>query len=173
MFAGKTEELIRRVRRAAIARRSVQVFTHSIDRRNRAGTVSSHAGLEFPSSYAASATALEAAITPNTTLVAADEVQFFGPDILEVTDRLARAGLIVVLAGLTVTFTGEPFEPTPSLMATAEVVDRLTAICAVCGEEAVYHQRIIHPDNPPTLLTGEHIGGADKYEARCRRHFAP
>src|SRR5579859_2798362 len=98
MFAGKTEELMRRVRRAAIARRSVQVFTHSIDRRNRAGTVSSHAGLEFPSAYAASAIELEAAIVPGTSLVAADEVQFFGTDILDVADRLARSGVIVVLA---------------------------------------------------------------------------
>ena len=173
MFAGKTEELIRRVRRAAIARRPVQVFTHAVDRRNRAGAISSHAGAEFPSSAVASALELEAAIAADTALVAVDEAQFFGPELVEVANRLAWRGLEVVLAGLDVTFNGQPFEPLPSLMALAERVDKLTAICTVCGAEAVYHQRTAASRASPTALVSEHVGGLEKYEARCRLHFEP
>jgi len=171
MFAGKTEELIRRVRRAAIARRSVQVFTHAVDRRNRVDAVSSHTGLEFPSTSVGSAEELEAAVSPGTVLVAVDEVQFFGPSLLETADRLAQRGIDVVLAGLDVTFTGEPFEPLPALMALAEEVEKLTAVCAVCGADAIYHQRTSASQAAPTELIGEHVGGLEKYEARCRLHF--
>jgi thymidine kinase len=173
MFAGKTEELIRRVRRAAIARRPVQVFTHAIDRRNRAGIVSSHAGLEFPSTSIPSVADLERSIEPDTALVALDEAQFFGMDLLAVTDRLARRGIDLVVAGLDVTFSGEPFEPLPSLMALAERVDKLTAVCTVCGADAIYHQRIRESETAPTALVSEHVGGLEKYEARCRLHFEP
>ncbi len=173
MFAGKTEELIRRARRAAIARRSVQVFSHAVDRRNRAGAVSSHTGLEFPSTTVGSPEELEAAVAPDTVLVAVDEAQFFGMGLVEAADRLAKRGIDVVLAGLDVTFTGEPFEPLPSLMALAEQVVKLTAVCAICGADAVYHQRTAQPKAAPTELVGEHVGGLEKYEARCRLHFAP
>ena len=108
----------------------------------RAGIVSSHAGLEFPSTSIPSAADLERSIEPETALVALDEAQFFGMDLLAVTDRLARRGIDLVVAGLDVTFSGEPFEPLPSLMALAERVDKLTAVCTVCGADAIYHQRI-------------------------------
>lgn len=171
MFAGKSEELIRRVRRAAIARRPVQVFTHAADTRNRTGSISSHAGLEFPSTAVATAQELEAAVEPATELVGLDEAQFFGPDLIQVADRLAKRGIDVVIAGLDVTFTGEPFEPIPSLMALAERADKLTAVCTVCGADAVYHQRIERSAVAAEEVRAEHIGGLEKYEARCRRHF--
>ena len=173
MFAGKTEELMRRVRRAAIARRAVQVFSHAVDSRYRAGVVSSHAGLEFPSTPVSSAIELEGAVSPDTTLVAVDEAQFFGTDLVAVADRLAQRGIDVVIAGLDVTFTGEPFEPLPSLMALAERVDKLTAVCTVCGADAIYHQRTDGSHAAPTALATEHVGGLEKYEARCRLHFEP
>ena len=88
-------------------------------------------------------------------------------------EELAHRGLVVVVAGLDVTFAGRPFEPLPSLMAVAERVDKLTAICAICGEEAVFHQRIEAVSAVDTDLVVEHVGGSEKYEARCRRHFAP
>lgn len=173
MFAGKTEELIRRVRRAAIARRGVQVFTHAVDSRNRVGVVSSHAGLEFPSIPVPSALELEPAVARDTELVAVDEAQFFGADLIAVADRLAKRGIDMIIAGLDVTFTGEPFEPLPSLMALAERVDKLTAVCTVCGADAIYHQRTDAAEADPTVLVSEHVGGLEKYEARCRLHFEP
>jgi thymidine kinase len=173
MFAGKTEELIRRVRRAAIARRPVQVFTHAADTRHRSERISSHTGLEFPSTPVGTAADLEAAIRPDTELVGIDEAQFFGMELLDTVDRLARRGIEVVVAGLAVTFTGEPFEPIPSLMSLAERADKITAVCAVCGADAIYHQRIETPHDDAHNVSQEHIGGLDKYEARCRVHFAP
>jgi thymidine kinase len=171
MFAGKTEELIRRVRRAAIARRRVQVFTHAVDVRNRLGTISSHTGLEFPSTPAASASDLEVMVEGGTELIGIDEAQFFGPELIPVTDRLAREGIDVVVAGLVVTFTGEPFEPLPALMALAEGVTKLTAVCTVCGADAIYHRKIAGAAAAPQAMVVENVGGLDKYEARCRLHF--
>ena len=171
MFAGKTEELIRRVRRAAIARRKVQVFTHAVDVRNRVGTISSHTGLEFPSTPVASAAAIEDVVEAGTELVGIDEAQFFGPDLVPATSRLARNGIDVVVAGLVVTFNGEPFEPLPSLMALAEGVNKLTAVCAVCGADAIYHRKIAGDRASPEAMVVENVGGLEKYEARCRLHF--
>lgn len=171
MFAGKTEELIRRVRRAAIARRPVQVFTHAADSRSRAETISSHTGLQFPSVPVGTAAEIETLTEPGTALVGIDEAQFFGPDLTPVAGALALRGVDVVIAGLDVTFTGHPFEPLPALMALAERVDKLTAVCAVCGADAVYHQRVLPPTAGPLEVNAEHIGGLEKYEARCRLHF--
>lgn len=171
MFAGKTEELIRRVRRAAIARRPVQVFTHAADSRSRAETISSHTGLEFPSVPVATASDIAARTGAETQLVGIDEAQFFGPDLIPVAAELAARGIDVVIAGLDVTFTGEPFEPLPSLMALAERVDKLTAVCTVCGADAIYHQRVVRASFNPLEVSPEHIGGLEKYEARCRVHF--
>jgi thymidine kinase len=173
MFSGKTEELIRRVRRAAIARRPVQVFTHAADTRNRLDRISSHTGLDFPSTPVSSADKLEPMVRADAELVGIDEAQFFGSDLLPLVDRLARRGLDVIVAGLAVTFRGEPFEPIPSVMALAERADKLTAVCAVCGADAVYHQRISASDTSAREITQEHIGGLEKYEARCRLHFDP
>jgi thymidine kinase len=173
MFAGKTEELLRRVRRAVIGGRSVRVFTHALDTRQGSGVVASHAGHEHPSHQVASAGEIADLVPEGTDLVAIDEAHFFGAELVPAVEALAGRGVVVIVAGLDVTFAGRPFEPLPSLMAVAERVDKLTAICTLCGEEAVFHQRIEAVSAGDTDLVAEHVGGAEKYEARCRRHFAP
>lgn len=173
MFAGKTEELLRRVRRAVIGGRRVQVFTHALDTRPGSGVVASHAGREHPSREVGSAAEILGLVLEETDIVAIDEAHFFGPELVPVVEGLARRGLVVIAAGLDVTFAGRPFEPLPSLMAVAERVEKLTAICSVCGEEAVFHQRTEAVSGDPTDLVAEHVGGSEKYEARCRMHFEP
>jgi thymidine kinase len=171
MFAGKTEELLRRVRRAVIAGRAVHVFTHALDERGRPDRVASHAGLDHPSLSVASAHDVESSVDGSVDLVAIDEAQFFGSDLVAVVTRLADRGAVVVVAGLDVTFDGLPFEPLPSLMALAERVDKLTSICTVCGADAIYHIRVAAtPSADPRLVT-ENVGGLETYQARCRRHF--
>jgi thymidine kinase len=172
MFAGKTEELLRRVRRAVIAGRRVEVFTHELDTRGQ-GRIASHAGLDFPSRAVPSASAIARETNEDADLVAIDEAHFFGNHLVPIADELAARGIVVVIAGLDVTFAGRPFEPLPSLMALAESVDKLTAICAVCGADAVFHQRVGAAIAGETDLVAEHVGGSEKYQARCRRHFAP
>ena len=171
MFAGKTEELLRRVRWAVIAGRRVQVFTHRLDLRSGTDRVASHAGLDHPSLVAGSADDIRRAVQPETDMVAVDEAHFFGADLTEVADRLARDGVVVVVAGLDVTFAGLPFEPLPSLMALAERVDKLTAICTLCGADAIYHTRVAPTHAAATEVVAEHVGGGEKYQARCRHHF--
>lgn len=171
MFAGKTEDLLRRVRRAAIAGRPVLVFGHALDLRGGGDRLASHAGLAYPSRMVGGAAELEAAVPAGTAVVAIDEAQFFGPELVPVVDRLARAGSTVIVAGLDVTFDGRPFAPLPELMALAERVDKLTAICAVCGADAVFHVRIAAAEAAAGALVAEHVGAQDKYQARCRRHF--
>jgi thymidine kinase len=171
MFAGKTEELLRRVRRAAIAGRSVLLFSHALDTRGGAGRLASHAGIDHPSLTATTPAEIERAVPVGTDVVAIDEAQFFGPSLVPVIGRLAGSGVTVIVAGLDVTFDGRPFPPLPELMALAERVDKLTAICAVCGEEAVFHVRVAAADAPAGELVAEHVGALDKYQARCRRHF--
>jgi thymidine kinase len=119
----------------------------------------------------ASAADIEATIGQDADLVAIDEAHFFGPALVPVVGELAARELVVVVAGLDVTFAGQPFEPMPSLMALAERVDKLTAICTVCGQEAVFHVRIEPTVVHDVDLVAEHVGGAEKYQARCRRHF--
>ena len=172
MFAGKTEELLRRVRRASIAGQRVVVFSHALDTRSGTDRVASHAGLDAPARPVASAAEIADAVDADSVdLVAIDEAHFFGPPLVDAVRRLADRGLLVIVAGLDVTFTGEPFEPMPSLMALAERVDKLTSICAVCGAEAIYHTRVADADaGDPTLIT-ENVGGPETYQARCRRHF--
>lgn len=173
MFAGKTEELLRRVRRAVIGGRKVQVFTHTLDKRDGSGRVTSHAGLDYPSSQASSPADIESAVSEETDMVAIDEAHFFGPDLLGVAGRLAHRDVVVVIAGLNVTFDGLPFEPLPSLMALAERVDKLTAVCVVCGAEAAFHTRVEAARLGATDVVAEHVGGSEKYQARCRHHFNP
>jgi thymidine kinase len=172
MFAGKTEELLRRVRRAEVAGRQVVVINHALDIRHGTDRVASHAGLDYPSVSASSADEVERAVPDGTDLVAIDEAHFFGPQLIPVVTRLADRGMTVIVAGLDVTFEGRPFEPLPSLMALAERVDKLTAICAVCGEDAVFHVPVTATSASPTDPVAEHVGGLDKYQARCRRHFS-
>jgi thymidine kinase len=171
MFAGKTEELLRRVRRALIAGRRVAVIGHALDVRHGTDRLASHVGLDHPSVSASTVEELRRAIPDGTEIVAIDEAQFFGPALVGLAGELAGQGLTVLIAGLDVTFDGEPFEPIPSLMALAERVDKLTAICTVCGEEAVFHQRVTSASSDAEAVVAEHVGGTEAYQARCRRHF--
>lgn len=170
MFAGKTEELLRRVRRAVIAGQRVVAISHALDTRSGDDRIASHAGLDYPSVAISSVEGIAAAVGEGVDLVAIDEAHFFGPDLLEVVEDLAARGVVVVVAGLDVTFAGLPFEPLPSLMALAERVDKLTAICAVCGEEAIFHSRVAGLSTDVGLVP-DNVGGTEKYQARCRRHF--
>lgn len=173
MFAGKTEELVRRVRRAQIAGRGVVVVAHAVDTRSGPGRVASHSGLEVASSSVASAAEIPGLVEPRTQLVAIDEAQFFGPDLVDVAIGLADRGLVVVVAGLSVTFDGRPFEPLPGLMAVAESVTKLTAVCAVCGRDAAYHVRLPDAgtaDGDALTPVAAHVGGMETYQARCREH---
>ncbi|CAM3382178.1 thymidine kinase [Isoptericola cucumis] len=173
MFAGKTEELVRRVHRAQIARREVVVVAHELDTRSGVGRVASHSGLEVASATAGEAGEIPGLVGAGTELLAVDEAQFFGAELVPVLVRLADAGLVVVVAGLSVTFDGRPFSPLPELMAVAESVTKLTAVCTVCGRDAAYHVRVpgAVPDEGDALVpVASHVGGAESYEARCRRH---
>jgi thymidine kinase len=174
MFAGKTEELLRRVRRAAIAGQRVVVLSHALDTRAGGARISSHAGLDAPSRAVASAEEVASAVEgEDLDIVAIDEAQFFGPSLAEVVDGLAARGLLVIVAGLDVTFLGQPFEPLPTLMARAERVDKLTAVCSVCGADAIFHARVESGAAADVNLVSENVGGLETYRALCRRHFEP
>ena len=168
MFSGKTEELIRRLRRAVIAKQKVQVFKPKIDTRYNEQQVTSHNGLGFEAIPVESARGIIDDLDPDTTVVAIDEVQFFAGDVIGISEELAEKGKRVICAGLDTDFRGVPFGPMPDLMARAEHVDKLHAICVVCGEEASRTQRLIDGipaafDDPVVL-----VGAAEVYEARCR-----
>jgi thymidine kinase len=170
MFCGKTDELIRRLRRATIARQKVQVFKPAIDYRYAVRKVTSHAGNDFEAFPIEQAGEVLAHLDADTTVVAIDEAQFFDHQVIDVAQQLADAGIRVIVAGLDTDFRGEPFGPIPVLMAKAEQVDKLQAICMVCGEPASRTQRIINGkparyDEPVVI-----IGAAEMYEARCRKH---
>jgi len=168
MFSGKTEELIRRLRRAIIARQTVQVYKPLIDTRYHEERVTSHNGINFEARPVASAAEILNHVKPETNVVAVDEVQFFDPMIVQVCDQLADEGKRVICAGLDTDFRGEPFGPIPDLMARAESVDKLHAICVVCGEDASRTQRLIDGEpaafDDPIVL----VGADEVYEARCR-----
>ncbi len=168
MFSGKTEELIRRLRRAVIARQNVQVFKPLIDTRYHEERVTSHNGMDFEARPVSSPDDILTYVEPDTTVVAIDEVQFFDTSIVQICDTLADEGKRVICAGLDTDFRGEPFGPIPSLMARAETVDKLHAICVICGEDASRTQRLINGDpaafDDPIVL----VGAAEVYEARCR-----
>jgi len=172
MFCGKTDELIRRLRRATIARQKVQVFKPIIDNRYAHEKVTSHAGGEFNAQPIQTAGEILTCLEPDTTVVGIDEAQFFDNEIITITQRLADKGIRVIIAGLDTDFRGEPFGPMPTLMAKAEVLDKLHAICMVCGESASRTQRLVngHParyDDPVVI-----VGAAELYEARCRKHHS-
>ncbi len=170
MFCGKTDELIRRLRRATIARQKVQVFKPVIDNRYSAEKVTSHAGSEYEAMAIHSAADILKYLDANTTVVGIDEAQFFDNAIIKISHDLAERGLRVIVAGLDTDFRGEPFGPIPVLMAQAERVDKLHAICMVCGEPAVRTQRLI--DGKPARYEEPVVvvGAAELYEARCRKH---
>ena len=170
MFSGKTDELIRRLRRAAIARQKVQVFKPLIDDRHEVEMLTSHAGGQFEATPIERVEAILEQIDGDTTLVAIDEAQFFDDMILKVCRDMADEGRRVIVAGLDTDFRGNPFGPIPRLMATAEQVDKLHAICMVCGKPASRTQRLI--DNTPARASDPIIvvGASELYEARCREH---
>jgi thymidine kinase len=174
MFSGKTEELIRRVRRARIAQRKVQVFKPLLDNRFHAEQVASHNGLQWEAVPVGNARDIPERLEGDATIVAVDEVQFFDWEISKVCNDLADRGLRVILAGLDMDFRGEPFGPMPLLMAEAEEVTKLQAICVTCGAPASRTQRLI--DNQPAAYDDPIIlvGGSESYEARCRHcHEVP
>ena len=184
MFSGKSEELMRRVRRAKIAGVSVLVISHSLDTRTDLSAITSHIGVNIPAVPVGDVTTLaEVASAENYELVAIDEAQFFGPDLVTVVFDLVERGATVIVEGLCVTFDGGPFEPMPTFMAVAEDVLKLTAVCTICGRDAVFHQRVVSPvsekpqatiEEPQALdIDPSHIGGLESYVARCRTHFAP
>ncbi len=172
MFSGKTDELIRRLRRATIARQKVQVFKPAIDNRYSIQKVKSHAGSEFDAFPIASAGDLPEHLDPDTTVVGIDEAQFFDDAIISIAQQLADKGVRVIVAGLDTDFRGEPFGCMPVLMAQAEQVEKLQAICMVCGEPASRTQRLVNgqPANyhDPQVI----VGASELYEARCRTHHA-
>lgn len=170
MFSGKTDELIRRLRRATIAKQKVQVFKPAIDDRFAEAKVTSHAGNDFDALPIQSSAQILDHLDPDTTVVAVDEAQFFDPDIIQIIQSMADNGMRVIAAGLDTDFRGEPFGPIPTIMAQAERVDKLHAICMVCAEEASRTQRLLngepaHFDDPVVV-----IGASELYEARCRKH---
>jgi len=174
MFSGKTEEMIRRVRRAMIAKQQVQVFKPQIDGRYGVGYVSTHYGEKIEAISVQGSSFIYDRLNENTTVVAIDEVQFFDTGIVEVVEELADSGLRVILGGLDLDFRGEPFGPMPLLLARAEDVLKLRAICIVCGGEASRTQRLVdgqpaYYDDPIIL-----VGAQESYEARCRHdHKVP
>ncbi len=170
MFSGKTDELIRRLIRATIAKQKVQVFKPAIDIRYAVEKVTSHAGADFDAVPVEKATEILTKIDKDTTVVGVDEAQFFDPGIVEVCQQLAERGVRVLVAGLDMDFRGEPFGPMPILMSRAEHVDKLHAICMVCGDEASRTQRLVNGkparyDDPVVI-----VGASELYEARCRVH---
>jgi thymidine kinase len=175
MFSGKSEELIRRVRRALIAKKKVQVFKSRLDERY-AGLyhVSSHDGRSVEAVPIDSPEQIAHALRPDTQVVAIDEAQFLPPGIVDLATALASRGIRVILAGTDTDFRGEPFGPMPQLLAVAEQVDKLHAICVVCGNPASRNQRLIEGKparyDSPTIM----VGGEESYEARCRScHSVP
>ncbi|MDM5209595.1 thymidine kinase [Cytobacillus kochii] len=170
MFSGKSEELIRRVRRAQFAKQQIAVFKPQIDKRYSEESVVSHNGASFIAQPVACSEDILSFVTSDTEVVAIDEVQFFDNQIIEVVEMLAGNGHRVIVAGLDVDFRGEPFGPMPDLMATAELVTKLQAVCAVCGSPASRTQRLI--DGKPASYTDPTIlvGASESYEPRCREH---
>lgn len=170
MFCGKTDELLRRLRRAIIAKQKIQVFNPGFDIRYSSGKVTSHAGNEFEASPIDSTTEISALLLNDVTVVAIDEAQFFDEEIIPVAQDLVDRGIRVIVAGLDMDFRGDPFGQMPKLLAQAEYVDKLHAICMVCGEEATRTQRLVdgkpaHYDDPIII-----VGASEIYEARCRKH---
>jgi thymidine kinase len=170
MFCGKTDELIRRLRRATIAKQKVQVFKPAIDDRYGVMKVASHAGSVFEAIPIQNAGQILEKLDRDTTVVGIDEAQFLDGAVVEIVDGLAANGVRVIVAGLDLNFKGEPFGCMPVLMARAEQVEKLQAICMVCGEPASRTQRLVNGKparfNDPVII----VGASEMYEARCREH---
>ena len=167
MFSGKSEELIRRLRRARIARQKVQVFKPEIDSRFSNDHIVSHSEMKHESANVRTSQDIRARIEPDTEVVGIDEAQFFDNELLTIANELAGRGLRVIIAGLDQDYTGKPWEPMPQLLAIAEYITKTHAICMKCGQPANYTQRTFESEERVA------VGGAGMYEARCRSCFVP
>jgi len=172
MFSGKTEELIRRARRAIIAQQKVQVFKPALDDRYSVEHISTHTGQNIDALPIQTSQDIIASLKQDTTVVAIDEAQFLDENLISIVDQLAARGIRVIIAGLDLDFRGEPFGPMPQLMCRAEEVTKLHAICTVCGDLASRTQRLVNGKparyDDPIIL----VGAAESYEARCRKHHS-
>ena len=183
MFAGKTEELLRRVHRARLAGLVVEVIGHRLDSRGGTDRLSTHTGRSTPARMLERAEQLrlpvgaegpdssdspDIPLTPD--IIAIDEAQFFGPSLVPAIEALLDAGIQVEVAGLCVTYDGGPFAPLPTLMAMAEEVVKLTAVCTICGAAAAFHMRLIDDGASALEATAAQVGGTESYQARCRSH---
>ncbi len=170
MFSGKTEELIRRIRRVQYARQNLLIFKPKLDDRYSVNEVVSHNGLSAMAQPVDNSVDIFQLVHAEVDVIAIDEVQFFDEKIVEVVNQLADAGHRVIVAGLDQDFRGEPFGSMPELLSTAEYVTKLQAVCVVCGEPASRTQRLINGEpacfDDPIIL----VGASEAYEARCRRH---
>src|SRR2546423_7727612 len=167
MSSGKSEELIRRLRRAKIARQKVQVFKPEIDSRFSQNHIVSHSEMRHESANIRSAAEVLAKVEPDTEVVGIDEGQFFDNELVNVANTLAQRAVRVIVAGLDQDYTGKPWEPMPQLLAVAEYITKTHAICMKCGQPANYSQRTFESEERVA------VGAADKYEARCRMCFVP
>jgi thymidine kinase len=167
MFSGKSEELIRRLRRAQFAQQRVQIFKPAIDMRYAANEIVSHSGLGISSDAVSKAAEIMEKLQPRTEVVGIDEAQFLGEEVVPICTKLADLGKRVIVAGLDTDYRGRPFEPMPRLLAMAEEITKLLAICVRCGNPAVHTQRLVESEE---LIV---VGASGAYEARCRRCFEP
>ena len=167
MFSGKSEELIRRLRRAMIARKRVQVFKPILDNRYSADEIVSHADSRIPATVIENARATLENLDWRTQVVGFDESNFFGPELVDVAQQLADSGKQVIVAGLDTDYLGRPFPPMPDLLAVAESITKMLAICMRCGNPAKHTQRLVESAD---LIV---VGAGGMYEARCRRCFEP
>jgi thymidine kinase len=165
MFSGKSEELIRRLRRAMIARKRVQVFKPKIDNRYSDDEIVSHGDLRMKSEVIGDASEILTLLDWRTEVVGIDEANFMGPGLVEISERLADSGKQVIISGLDTDFMGRPFPPIPELLARAETITKTLAICVRCGNPAKHTQRLVASED---LIV---VGAAGMYEARCRRCF--
>ncbi|HSE31094.1 MAG TPA: thymidine kinase [Pyrinomonadaceae bacterium] len=167
MFSGKSEELIRRLRRAKIARQKVQVFKPKIDARFSDQHIVSHSEMRHESANVHTAAEVRSLVEVDTEVVGIDEGQFFDSELVNVANELARRGVRVIIAGLDQDYTGKPWEPMPQLLAIAEYITKTHAICMKCGQPANYSQRTFESEERVA------VGAAGMYEARCRKCFVP
>ena len=167
MFSGKSEELIRRLRRARIARQRIQVFKPEIDSRFSDNHIVSHSEIKHESANVRTAAEIRARVEAETEVVGIDEGQFFDNELIRVANELAERGVRVIIAGLDQDYTGKPWEPMPQLLAIAEYITKTHAICVRCGQPANYSQRIFESEERVA------VGAAGMYEARCRQCFVP
>ena len=167
MFSGKSEELIRRLRRAQIAKRKVQIFKPHIDTRYSKSHITSHSAMQIEAESVSSSREMLDKVRPDTEVVGIDEGQFFDPELPAAVTTLADQGKRVIVAGLDQDYLGKPFEPMPQLLAIAEYITKTLAICMVCGAPANHTQRLVASSE--RVL----VGASGTYEARCRHCFDP